>query len=63
MSMYYRCLLRTTPLMGTLFFGGCFTSAQLVDFGRTEVARVISSLAGQLTQLFLQGALNATPGV
>ena len=31
----------------TLALGSCYTSAQLHDFGRTEVARVISDVFGQ----------------
>jgi len=36
---------------GLLVLGGCFTNQQLIDFGRTEVARSISDFLGQLFQL------------
>ncbi len=37
-----------------LAIGGCFTSAQLTDFARTEVARITSDVIGQLVAIFLQ---------
>jgi hypothetical protein len=46
-----RWLLASGLLLG---IGGCFTSQQLIDFGRTEVARAISDLVGRLFQLFGQ---------
>jgi len=36
-----------------LALSGCFTTQQLVDFGRTEVARTISDFVGQVFQLLV----------
>ncbi len=40
-----------------LAFGGCVTSQQYLDFGRTELARVISDLVGRAYLLYLQGTV------
>lgn len=46
----------------TLVFGSCITNAQFWDFGRTEVARVISDTIGQFVfNSLLSGSSN--PGI
>ena len=39
------------PLLG---LGGCFTSAQLQDFTRTEFARLTADFVGQILSLWVQ---------
>lgn len=38
-----------------LALSGCFTSQQLIDFGRTELARTVADTFGQIFQIFVQG--------
>lgn len=39
-----------------LAFNGCITSQQLTGFGASEAARLLSSLAGFVTDTLLRGA-------
>jgi hypothetical protein len=45
----------------TFVFGSCVTNTQLYDFGRTEVARIISDTFGQfIFNSLLAGSTNAS---
>lgn len=37
-----------------LALNGCVTNQQLIDFGRTEVARAIADVFGRIVQLYTQ---------
>lgn len=47
-----RWVLAGAMLLG---LGGCFTQQQLLDFGRTEFARVVADVLGQVFQLYTLG--------
>ena len=52
-KLYHR--LRWLAVAGPLLaVGGCFTSPQLQDFGRTEFARLTADAFGRWFQLFVQ---------
>ncbi|MCK4343019.1 MAG: hypothetical protein KAY37_14995 [Phycisphaerae bacterium] len=40
-----------------LAIGGCVNNQQMLDFMRTEFARVVADVAGQAFQLVVQGSL------
>ncbi len=38
-----------------LALGGCITSQQWIDFGRTELARAVADFVGRIFQFIAQG--------
>jgi len=53
MSMRFWKLVRLlAPGAAALAFGGCFSSQQIFDFARTEVARLTADIVGRLVTLF-----------